>query len=142
MRKYNILITGVGAIIGYGLINALRQSKYDTYIVGMDIYDDAYGQHICDEFIQAIPAAAEEYPEFIKGIIKEKNIDLVMFGTEQEIHRLIKEREVMGEDYDKLVINNERIVELSNDKWLTHQFLVENGFQAIPTYLEGDYEKR
>lgn len=140
MRHYNILVTGVGAIIGYGLINSLRKSKYDVHIIGMDIYDDAYGQYLCDEFIQAIPAADLEYPQFLKKIIKEKDIDLVMFGTEQEIHRLINEREVMGEDFSKLVINNKKIVELSNDKWLTHEFLAENHFKEIPTYIEGTYE--
>lgn len=141
MKQYNILVTGVGAIIGYGLINSLRKSKYDVHIVGMDIYDDAYGQYLCDEFIQAMPAANPEYPQFIKGIIKEKNIDLVMFGTEQEIHRLIEEQETMGDDYSKLVINNKKIVELSNDKWLTHEFLEENNFKEIPTYIEGSYEE-
>lgn len=140
MKKYNVLVTGVGAIIGYGLINSLRKSKYDVHVIGIDIYDDAYGKYICDEFIQAIPAAAPEYPEFLKKIIKEKNIDLVMFGTEQEIHRLINEQKVMGEDYKKLVINNERIVALSNDKWFTYEFLMENDFRAIPTYIEGTYE--
>ena len=140
MKQYNILVTGVGAIIGYGVINSLRQSKYDAHIIGMDIYEDAYGQYLCDEFIQAIPAADPKYPQFIKGIIKEKNIDLVMFGTEQEIHRLIDEQEVMGEDYSKLVINNKNIVEMSNDKWLTHEFLAENQIKEIPTYIEGDYK--
>ena len=68
MRQYNILVTGVGAIIGYGLINSLHKSKYDVHIIGMDIYDDAYGQYLCDEFIQAIPAAEPEYPQFLKKI--------------------------------------------------------------------------
>lgn len=140
MKRYNVLVTGIGAIIGYGLINSLRASKYDVYIVGMDIYEDAYGQHICDEFIQAIPAADPKYPMFLKNIIKEKSIDLVMFGTEQEIHRMIKARDVMAEDYEKLVINNEKIVTLSKDKWHTHQFLLESGFKAIPTYIEGTFE--
>lgn len=141
MRKYNVLITGVGAIIGYGLINSLRNSKYDVHIVGMDIYEDAYGQYICDEFIQAIPASDEEYPAFVKNIIKEKKIDLVMFGTEQEIHRLIHEKEVMGEDYAKLVINNQMIVEMSNDKWSTYEFLIKNNLDAIPSYIDGEYEE-
>ena len=64
MRKYNILVTGIGAIIGYGVISSLRKSKYDCNIVGMDIYDDAVGQVWCDEFIQAIPAADDGYISF------------------------------------------------------------------------------
>lgn len=141
MRKYNILVTGVGAIIGYGLINSLRRSKYDVHIVGMDIYDDAYGQYLCDEFIQAIPAANPEYPNFVKKIIREKSIDLVMFGTEQEIHRLVEEIEIMGEDYEKLVLNRKLIIDLSNDKWKTHEFLIENNFKTIPTRIDGEYSE-
>lgn len=141
MSKYNILVTGVGAIIGYGLINCLRKSKYDVKIYGMDIYEDAYGKNLCDEFIQAIPAAQKNYPLFLKEIIEEKNIDLVMFGTEQEIHRLINEQEIMGEYYKKLVINNKNIVNLSNDKWKTHNFLKENGYPTIPSYIVGDFKE-
>ena len=45
----NVLVTGVGAIIGYGIINSLKmQNEYPIRIVGMDIYDDAYGQFLCD----------------------------------------------------------------------------------------------
>lgn len=140
MKRYNVLVTGVGAIIGYGIIQSLRKSKYDVHVVGMDIYDDAYGQYLCDEFIQAIPAVAADYPFFLKNIIKEKHIDLVMFGTEQEIYRLIDEKDVLQEEYKKLVINNREILGLASDKWKTHEFLVKNGFKAIPTYIEGEFE--
>lgn len=140
MKKYNVLVTGVGAIIGYGLIQSLKASKYDVHITGMDIYDDAYGRYVCDEFIQAVPAAAPEYPLFLKKLMEEKEIDLVMFGTEQEIYRLMDEQEIMQEQYKKLVINNREIVELSKDKWKTYEFLVKNGFQAIPTYRTGEFQ--
>lgn len=43
-RKYNILVTGIGAIIGYGIIKSLRNSKYDCNIIGIDIFNDAIGQ--------------------------------------------------------------------------------------------------
>ncbi|MCI8991545.1 MAG: ATP-grasp domain-containing protein [Eubacterium sp.] len=140
MKKYNVLVSGVGAIIGYGLIQSLKASKYDVHITGMDIYDDAYGRYVCDEFVQAVPAAAPEYPLFLKKLMEEKEIDLVMFGTEQEIYRLMDEREIMREQYKKLVINSREIVELSKDKWKTYEFLVKNGFQAIPTYRTGEFQ--
>lgn len=141
MKRYNILVTGVGAIIGYGIIHCLRHSKYDVHIVGMDIYNDAYGKYICDEFIQAIPAADPQYPQFLRDVIREKKIDLVFFGVEQELYRLVQEKEAMGEDYQKLVINNPDILELSKDKWLTHAYLVKNGVPAIPSYIIGEFEE-
>lgn len=140
MKKYNILVTGVGAIIGYGLINSLRKSKYDVYIVGMDIYEDAYGRYISDEFVQAIFAADKQYPEFLKKIIEDKDIDLVMFGTEQEIQRCIESKDELQTVYNKLVLNNIDIVNLSGDKWLTYEFLKINKFPLIESRIEGDFE--
>lgn len=138
-KQYNVLVTGVGAIIGYGLINNLRNSKYNVRIIGMDIYEDAYGRNICDEFIQAIYASDERYPSFVKSIIEEKNIDLVMFGTEQEITRLHNAKEEMGKLYSKLVINNDQMIAISEDKWNTYEFLIANGFDAIPSKISGEY---
>ena len=103
MSKYNVLITGVGAIIGYGVIKSLRKTDLDVCIIGMDIYDDAVGQHWCDQFIQSIPASDIEYITFLKNIIKEHNINIVFFGTEQEIYRVYHERKELGEYYKKMV---------------------------------------
>ena len=64
VKQYNILVTGVGAIIGYGVIASLRKSKYDCNIIGMDIFYDAVGQVWCDKFVQAILAADKEYIPF------------------------------------------------------------------------------
>lgn len=131
----NILVTGVGAIIGYGIINSIKDSKFkDAYIVGMDIYEDAYGQFLCNEFIQSVPAKDDSYIDFVKNIIKNKNIDLVFFGTEQEISKVRDSKIELGEYYSKFVINKENLIDLSNDKWLTYKFLEDNNINRIPTY--------
>lgn len=138
-EKYNILVTGVGAIIGYGIIQSLRASRYHCNIIGMDIYPDAVGQAWCDTFIQAIPAASTDYVTFVLDIMEKYSIDLVMFGTEQEIDRLSAAKEEMGEQYNKLVLNRREIIELSDDKWATYKMLCENNIPAIPSMTEGDY---
>ena len=76
MKKYNILVTGVGAIIGYGVIASLRKSRYDCNIVGMDIFYDAAGQVWCDEFVQAILAVDKNYIPFLKEQIDKYNKDM------------------------------------------------------------------
>ena len=60
---YTILVTGVGAVIGYGIVRSLRASKFPVRIVGMDIYADAVGQRWCDVFEQAVRADDPRYPE-------------------------------------------------------------------------------
>jgi len=141
MRKYNILVTGVGAIIGYGVISSLRKSKYDCNIVGMDIFDDAAGQVWCDEFIQAILASDDRYISFLKDIIDKHQIDLVFFGTEQEIQKCYQSKDELGEYYEKLVINTGEAIELSEDKWKTSCFLKESGINYIKGSIDCDFEK-
>ena len=141
MRKYNILVTGVGAIIGYGVISSLRKCKYDCHIVGMDIYHDAAGQVWCDEFVQAILAADEKYIPFLKGLIDKYNVDLVFFGTEQEIKKCYECQKELGEYYKKLVINKDNLIELAEDKWDTTCFLKENGLKYIPSSITATFEE-
>ena len=139
-KKTKVLVTGVGAIIGYGIINSLRKSKYDCYIVGMDIYHDASGQVWCDAFEQAILADDPRYISFLKAVIDRYEIELVFFGTEQEIHKCSLCRAELGEYYKKLVINRPEILELSEDKWTTSIFMKEHGLKTIPGSITADYE--
>lgn len=141
MRKYNILVTGVGAIIGYGVLTSLKKSMFDTYTVGMDVFSDAVGQVWCDKFIQAKYASDDGYISFLKQIIDTYSIDLVFFGTEQEINKCNASKNELGEYYRKLVINTDKMFEMAEDKWTTICFLKENGFDYIPSSIDfGFYE--
>ena len=48
MRQYRIMVTAVGAVVGYGMVESLRNSRYDCFILGTDIFEDAVGQYFCD----------------------------------------------------------------------------------------------
>lgn len=141
MNKVNALVTGVGTIIGYGIINSLRQSKYDVHIVGMDMNPDAVGKHWCDEFVVARPAVAKDYILFLKNTIDNYNIDIVLLGIEQDMNRISSSRKELGDYLNKIVINNENVIDFTNDKWKTFEFLSEHGLPAIDSVLERDYNK-
>ena len=141
MRRYNILVTGVGAIIGYGVIASLRKSKYECFIVGMDIFYDAAGQVWCDKFVKAILAADDNYIPFLKEIIDEYKIDLVFFGTEQEIKKCYECQNELGDYYKKLVINRNNLIELTEDKWDTTCFLKDNGLNYIPSSITASFKE-
>ncbi|WP_026520198.1 ATP-grasp domain-containing protein [Butyrivibrio sp. FCS006] len=141
-KKYTVLVTGVGAIIGYGVIMSLRKSKYDCSIIGMDIFEDAVGQVWCDKFECAVLAADDNYIPFLKTMIDRYNVDLVFFGTEQEIQKCSSCREELGDYYNKLVINSMEAIRIAEDKWDTARFLEDSGLNF---YIRGsvscDYEE-
>ena len=135
----NVLVTGVGAIIGYGIINSLKiQNEYPLRIVGMDIYDDAYGQFLCDKFYVAERADSDKYPDFINDLIDKENIDLIMPGIEQDMYRLYQLGDIIK---TKVVLNNSLLIELSKDKLKTYEFFKENGLNVIPTMFMKSYEE-
>ncbi|MCL1829968.1 MAG: ATP-grasp domain-containing protein [Oscillospiraceae bacterium] len=142
MKKYRILVTAVGAIVGYGIISALRDSGYDIEIIGCDIYEEAVGRYFADDFVVSSPAADPFYPEFLKNLIDEKQIDLVLFGIEQEISSVYMNMEKFEGYLSRLVINNPDIIPLCDDKWQTYMWLNEHNLEqyAIDSVINGNFE--
>ena len=129
-NKINVLVTGVGAIIGYGIIRNLQRSSYDVNIVGIDIFKDAVGQKWCDAFIQGLPAAHENYITFINNVIKEYNIDIVIPGIEQDLERLVADFKLLPDI--PFVLNNKEYFNIFHSKLATYKFL-DGAVPLIPT---------
>ncbi len=141
MRQYRIMVTAVGAVVGYGMVESLRNSRYDCFILGTDIFEDAVGQYFCDSFVRAVPAADPGYVDFLKQTIDRYQIDLVLFGIEQELLVVARARDALDGYRDKLAVNPPELTEICNDKWLTDRWLRENGLgaYAIDTAVEGSF---
>ena len=50
VKTPTVLITGVGAIIGQGIIKSLRMEDRPVRIIGIDRNPDAFGARRCDRF--------------------------------------------------------------------------------------------
>ncbi len=129
---YRLLVTGVGALIGCGIVRSLNDSRFETTVYGMDIQHDAVGRKWCDHFIEALPLSSPDYIGFLRNIITEYSIDLVIPGFEADTMRIHRSRAELGETCAGLVLNNSELLDIANDKWLTQKTLAENGFPAIP----------
>lgn len=138
---YNVLVTGVGAVIGYGIVRSLRALERPVRIIGMDIYPDAAGLHCCDHFEPAVLAAAPAYPEFLRSLICRNSIDLVIPGIEHDISRMVQEGSAWSDLDTKFALNNPGLVALSADKWHTACSLAEAGFPVIKTRIEGNFDE-
>ena len=139
MKKYNILVTGVGAIIGYGIVQALRKNRFEVHVHGMDMFSDAVGQRWCDSFVQCPPASDSGYVAFLRDLMLEKQIDLVMFGVEAEVQVLASYARQLPLDSRQLVLNDPDLIRLAQDKWEFYNFLDQHGLNAIPSAVAGEY---
>ena len=139
--SYNILVTGVGAIIGYGIIKSLRETQYSLNIIGMDIYIDAVGQNWCDHFEQAVRADDLQYVPFILSLLKKYSIDLVIPGIEQDMRRMDSENKIFKGCNARFALNNHDLIVISDDKWLTYQKLLKVGLPYIKSYIQGTFDE-
>lgn len=140
MSRLNVLVTGVGAVIGYGIIDSLRKTNRDLHIIGMDIYDDAVGQYFCDTFIRAKRADSPEFINFLLDIVNRHRIDLVFFGTEPEIHKVSDSRDSLRDIAGRLVLNDRGIIDASRDKFKTYSYLCDHGIDAIASRIDGTFD--
>ena len=140
-KPITVLITGVGAIIGYGLINSLRKSNYECRIIGIDIFHDAVGQKWCDKFIQGVRADSEEFIPFINNIVETEKVDLLIPGIEQDLKALIESFDTLNHQA-KYSLNNKTLYQTFDDKKSTYKFL-ESTADLIPyvDYSENLFEE-
>lgn len=137
-----ILVTGVGAIIGYGVLRSLRASGQEYRLIGTDIYPDAVGQVWADEFEQAPLTNSDGYLNWLADVVRRHQVDLVMPGIEQDLHRLSDAREWLAAQGIRCVLNDRALVDISKDKWHTFQALQsDNDPLRIPTFASGTYEE-
>jgi carbamoyl-phosphate synthase large subunit len=136
-----IMTTGVGAIIGYGILKSLRKSNRDIRLIGADIYPDAIGQAWADHFIVAPLTSSANYLDWLKRNIITHKVDLVIPGIEQDVYFFSKHRKIFDDLSVKVAINNKSLIELTHDKWLMHQKLLNIDSSArIDSYLDGDFD--
>jgi len=129
----NILLTSVGrrtymieyfknALKGNGFIfasnNVLTYSmeKADGYIITPDIYN-------------------ENYIKFLIDYCKEKEINAIISLFDIDLPVLSKNRKIFEEIGVKLIVSQEKTVDICNDKWKTNQFLYSIGLKPPMTYI-------
>jgi carbamoyl-phosphate synthase large subunit len=135
-----VLVTGVGAIIGYGILRSLRQASRPLRLIGADIYADAVGQAWVDDFVQAPLTADTDYLAWLEKTIIDKRVDMVMPGIEQDLYCFAANRSFFRRLGVAVVLNSDLLMTLTADKWLMHEELKRIGSAArIPSSLSGDF---
>jgi carbamoyl-phosphate synthase large subunit len=134
------MVTGVGAIIGYGVLRALRPMREEIRLVGSDIYADAVGQAWADTFVQAPLTADPSYPAWLERTVREQRVDLVIPAIEQDVHFFSDHRDLFARAGVGVALNAAPLIDITRDKWAMDQALVSmNSPNRIPTRLDGDF---
>ncbi len=136
-----VMVTGVGAIIGYGILRSLRKADESIRLVGTDIYSDAVGQEWANDFRVAPYTSDKNYLTWLERTIRECEVDLLIPGIEQDLHFYSLHHERIKSFGVTVVLNRPELVEVTKDKWLTHQTLKDwNSPVRINSLLDGNFD--
>lgn len=137
-----VMVTGTGAIIGYGILHSLRQARPDIRLVAADIFPDAVGQHWADAFERAPLTHSDEYPGWLRECLDRHGVDLIIPGIEQDVHRYAADPGLFQGASTVVALNRPELIDLCRDKWQMHEALREAGSDTrIPSRLDGDFDE-
>lgn len=129
----NVLLTSVGrrtymieyfrkALANSGLVHASNSvltyslKQADKYVLSPQIYDDSY-------------------IDFLLNYCNANNINAIISLFDIDLPILAKNKKKFTDYGIQLVVSNELVTEICNDKWRTYNFLKGIGINQSPTYL-------
>lgn len=140
-----VVVTGVGAIIGQGIVRSLRACGMPVRVVGVDRNADSMGAFLCDAFYPK-PACDEQddgYLAYWRELLAAERVRLVIPGIEIDVEYLAGHRAAFAAMGATLCLNTDALIALGQDKWALAQALERAGGElarlAIPGMPDGDW---
>lgn len=140
--KKNILVTGAGALLGQGILRLLQVSDFSKKIFTADPDPRSTGHWLGDYAVTIPKVNDSNYIDAIKNIVETHKIDAILVGTDVELPILSKyKKEFLDQFNCKIIVSDEDVVTIANDKLLTAQFLEKNNFPFPFSVMANDKEK-
>lgn len=131
----NILLTSVGRrsyLVEY--FKEALNGNGKVYVSNSNNISPAF--QYADEYVITPLIYDKNYIEFLKAYCLEKNIKVIISLFDIDLLVLAKHKNEFEKLGIKVVVSDEKIIEICNDKWNTFLFLKNNNFPAPRTYVD------
>jgi len=136
MKKYNILVTGTSSYgVGEGMLKVINNSIYrnDIKLIGASNSNLTAFKNIVDGYYILPSANDYDYIDSLNKLLKKENIDILIPGSEAEMKRLSKDKELVIDDVD-LWVNDYSIIQIFDDKRKANEFFCNNLIKTPKVY--------
>lgn len=140
VRVARVVVTGAGALLGQGIIRALRQiQSLNLHIIGLDVSALSAGLYWCDEAYLVPKASDPDYVPAIERVMARTHPQLLLVGTDVELAPLAAQRQVIEQRHGcQVLVCSPEVVAIADDKYATARFMQEKGFAAPESVIRGD----
>ncbi|VFJ12344.1 ATP-grasp domain-containing protein [Candidatus Nitrosocosmicus franklandus] len=148
MKNIHTLVTSTGGIVAQGIIKSLKyhnlykkKSDHLYKIIGTDITYESAGLYRVDRFSIIKKPSDPDYLKRMIDVCIENKVQILFIGSDIELQILSEYKdEIENKTGAKVISNQQGIVNMCRDKYLTNEFLSKNNLNGIPTCLPGDLE--
>ncbi|HKU19084.1 MAG TPA: ATP-grasp domain-containing protein [Candidatus Saccharimonadales bacterium] len=112
-----ILVSGASGIIGYGVLQSLRQAKEQYRLIGTTVYSDSVAPAFCDIFERAPLTVSPQYIDWLCGVIQKHHVDMIIPCIDVDMYTWNEHRERLAKTGANVLLNNPDLIELCGDKW-------------------------
>jgi carbamoyl-phosphate synthase large subunit len=136
-----VFVTGAGALLGQGIIKSLRMAPHPYEIVAADPDPRSVGLYWADKAYTIPLAKSPDYLTRVKAILDEERPCVLLVGTDVELLIFAEHRAELEAAYQmNVIVSPPEVIKIADDKWLTYQFLRQNGFpypqSALPEQVD------
>jgi len=130
--KQNILVTGIGGVVGQGVIKNIRRSFPNFAVFGTDTNPFSTGHFLCDDVKEVPEGNDPDYIQAIKELCSQWSVCLVIPGTDLEMLLLKKHEKqlscpVAGSPFET--------VKFCYDKWLCYEALQSRNIPFARSFI-------
>lgn len=140
-QPLRVAVTGGGALLGQGLLRALKLSNLKPYTIAVDVNPCSAGLYWVDESYLVPPAKSSQYLDSIRALLARSEPDILLVGTDVELAPLAGVRlELEREFGTRILVSSPEVISIADDKYKTAAFFVEHGFAAPVSALVSNRE--
>lgn len=134
-----ILVTGAGEILGQAAIKSIKAANIDAEIVALNADLAGAGLYWANQYYIVPRAKDRTYLDKIREILEIERPDIILIGTAHEYSVFSSAKETLEEEYStKVLVSSRKVIDIAEDKWLTHKFLKENELYHPDSCLPGN----
>lgn len=135
MKK--ILVTGIGGVVGQGILRNIRSMARDIEIVGVNISKVSAGNYLCDAVYEVPYSYDPTYIEVMKELVTRENVGLIIPSTDYESYYLGASRETFA---CAVACSPAWITKFCLDKYLNFQEFSQYNIPFATSILPSDYK--
>ena len=125
-KQIRVMVTGAGSGVGQGILKSLRLSELNLHIIAADIDWFQPALYRADDALLIPRVETLETPDTIIQLLRNKRLDILLIGSEFEVMFFSEHRQQIETEANcRVVVSPPETNKLSNDKFLTAQFLTD-----------------